>query len=409
MNNKIVKYFGVVFLLFTVFFASGNFTVKSGNSFQLGNEVLLNEKMDLFKNKNVAVITNKTGILSNGKFLFEALINNGVNVVKIFTPEHGFESDDSYTNTGINVPVISLHGNNKSIEDADLEGVDVLVFDIQELGVRYYTYTSTLYLTMKDASRKGKKFILCDRPSISNPDYYDGFMLNEHFTSFVGMIPTPVMFGMTVGELGRYLRSTIPNSDFDFEVIPMKDYSRSINYEDLNLPWVNPSPNILSLESAKIYPALCFIEGTNISEGRGTDTPFKYFGAPFCNGEELTYILNSFHFEGVSFKSVKFTPYKKISSYEPKFMNEECSGVSITITDSKKFRPVEVSIAILYALKASTKKFKWINNNYIDKLAGTSKLRTMLNEFKTLKEITDSYSEELEKFNLNRKKFLLYN
>lgn len=409
MYKNLLRY--IILLIFVIIFITFYKDCKTDSSdgFQLGNEVLLNEKLELFKNKNVAVITNKTGILSNGKLLFEALINRGVNVVKIFTPEHGFESDDSYKNTGITIPVISLYGKNKSIEDSDLNDVDVLVFDIQELGVRYYTYTSTLYLTMKDASRKGKKFILCDRPSISNPEYFDGFMLNENFSSFVGSIPTPIMFGMTIGELGRYLRSTITNTEFDFEVVKMKNYNRSINYEDLNLPWINPSPNIVSLESAKLYPALCFMEGTNISEGRGTDTPFQLFGSPTCNGEELAYVLNSFHFEGINFKAVKFTPFKKISSFDPKFMNEECNGVSLTITDFKKFKPVEVSIAVLYALKVSVKNFKWINNNYIDKLAGTSKLRTMIDDLKTLKEITDEYNDELEKFNLNRKKFLLYN
>ncbi len=398
-------------LIISILFYSNSIVNANLNSevFQLGNEVLINEKLELFKNKSVAVITNKTGVLSNGKLLFEVLINKGVNVVKIFTPEHGFESDDSYRNSGITVPVVSLYGKSKSIQDSDLENVDVLVFDIQELGARYYTYTSTLYLTMKDASRKGKKFILCDRPSIANLNYYDGFMLNEHFSSFVGMIPTPIMYGMTIGELGNYLRSTIANKDFDFEVIKMKNYSRNTKYEDLNLPWINPSPNIISLESAKLYPTLCFMEGTNISEGRGTDTPFQLFGAPFCNGDELAYIMNSFHFEGVNFTAVKFTPNKKISSYEPKFMNEECNGVAITITDFSKFRPVEISIGILYALKASTKKFKWINNNYIDKLAGTSKLRNMIDEYKSIKDITDSYEDEIEKFNLKRKKFLLYN
>ena len=379
------------------------------SAFQLGNEVLINEKLELLKNKNVAVITNKTGVISNGKLLFEALINKGVNVVKIFTPEHGFDSDDNYKSTGIEIPVISLYGKNKSIIDADLEDVDVLIFDIQELGVRYYTYTSTLYLTMQDAARNGKKFILCDRPSISNPNYFDGFMLNQHFSSFVGMIPTPIMYGMTIGELGNYLKSIINNSNFDFEIIKMKNYTRSTKYEELNLPWVNPSPNILSLESARLYPSLCFMEGTNISEGRGTDTPFMYFGAPFCNSEELTFVLNSFHLDGVNFKPVKFTPYKKISSYDPKFMEEECNGVSIEITDYNKYRPVEVSIAVLYALKNSVKQFKWIENNYIDKLAGTSKLRTMLNESKSFKEILDSFNDEIEKYKSTREKFLLYN
>lgn len=409
MSIKITKY--IIVLLFVLFITSDSRdnVLRIADGFQLGDEVLLSEKIGLLKDKRVAVITNKTGILTNGKYLFEALINKGVNVVKIFTPEHGFDTDDSYKNTGIDIPVISLYGKSKSIEDIDMDGVDVLVFDIQELGVRYYTYTSTLYLTMKDASRLGKKFILCDRPSISNPNYFDGFLLSPNFTSFVGMIPTPIMYGMTIGELGGYLRSIINNDAFDFEVIKMKNYTRSTKYEDLNIPWVNPSPNIVSLETARTYPALCFMEGTNISEGRGTDTPFRFFGAPFCNGEELTFVLNSFHLEGVEFKSVKFTPYKKISSYDPKFMEQECNGVSIIVTDFNKFRPVEVSIAVLYALRASTKEFKWIENNYIDKLAGTSKLRTMINESKSFKEIIDTYSDELGKYKIKRDKFILYN
>jgi uncharacterized protein YbbC (DUF1343 family) len=409
LYRKIFKYFSIILFTLLLVSDSRNSTFKEGSDFKLGDEVLLNEKIGLLKDKRVAVITNKTGILSNGKFLFEALVNKGVNVVKIFTPEHGFGTDDSYLNLGINIPVISLYGKSKSIEDSDLDNVDVLIFDIQELGVRYYTYTSTLYLTMKDAGRNGKKFILCDRPSIANLNYYDGFMLSPNFTSFVGMIPTPIMFGMTIGELGGYLKSIINNEGFDFEVIKMKNYNRNTKYDDLNLLWENPSPNITSFESARTYPSLCFMEGTNISEGRGTDTPFQLFGAPFCNGEELTFVLNSFHLEGVSFKATKFTPYKKISSYDPKFMNEECNGVSITVTDSKKYRPVEVAIAVLYALRASTKNFKWIENNYIDKLAGTSKLRTMIDESKTFKEIIDSYSDELENFKLQREKFLLYN
>jgi len=409
LYRRILKYFSLIFLILLTYSDSQDKTNEYDSGFKLGSEVLLNEKIGLLKDKRVAVITNKTGILSNGKYLFEALVNKGVNVVKIFTPEHGFESDDSYINSGINIPVVSLYGKSKSIDDSDLSDIDVLIFDIQELGVRYYTYTSTLYLTMKDAGRNGKKFIICDRPSIANPEYYDGFMLSPNFTSFVGMIPTPIMFGMTIGELGGYLKSIIGNDDFDFEVIKMKNYNRKTNYEELNLPWVNPSPNITSLESARSYPALCFMEGTNISEGRGTDTPFQLFGAPFCNGEELTFVLKSFHLEGVDFKATKFTPYKKISSYEPKFMDVECNGVSITVTDFNKFKPVEVAIAVLYALKASTKNFKWIEKNYIDKLSGTSKLRTMLDEAKSFKEIIDAYSGELDNFKLQREKFLLYN
>ena len=264
--------------------------------FKLGNEVLLSEKSDLLKNKRIALITNKTGVMSNGNLLYDEMLNNGINVVKIFTPEHGFAADDKNINN-LNIPVISLYESSKSFSKDDVNDVDVLVYDIQDLGARFYTYTSTLFLTMKDAFKYGKVYIICDRPSISNANIADGFILEEKFSSFVGMIPTPVMYGLTIGELGNYLKDLISPDYKDFYVIPMKNYTSRTDYEDLKLPWINPSPNITSLASGRTYPAVCFLEGTNVSEGRGTDTPFQVFGSPDCNHTDLLSLLNSYNLQ----------------------------------------------------------------------------------------------------------------
>ena len=233
-------------------------------------------------------------------------------------------------------------------------------------------------------------------------------MLEEKFSSFVGMIPTTVTYGLTIGELGKYLKDIISPGYDDFYVIPMKNYTSKTNYEDLNLKWVNPSPNITSLESARIYPALCFLEGTNFSEGRGTDTPFQLFGAPYCDNSALLDKLNAYNFPGVKFERVVFTPSSRISAYEPKFMNRECNGIKITVTDYFYFKPVEVSVTILIALKNSCNEFKWINKKYIDKLAGTDKLRKMIDSGKKFEEIINSWRDEVEEYKNQIKKYLIY-
>lgn len=396
-NNK----FLILILIFLLY------TSNSFAQFKLGNEVLLTEKSDLIKDKRIALITNKTGILSNGNYFYSELLNNGFNVVKIFSPEHGFAADDKNINN-LNIPVISLYESEKSFSKSDVNDVDVIIFDIQDLGARFYTYTSTLYLTMKDAIKYDKEYIICDRPSIANPNYADGFMLEDKFSSFVGLIPTPVMYGLTSGELGNYLKDMISSGYEKLYVIPMKNYTSKTNYEDLCLPWVNPSPNITSLESGRIYPALCFLEGTNFSEGRGTDIPFQLVGAPFCNSDDLLTALNEYNLDGVKFEKTIFTPTSKISSYDPKFMNQECNGLKITVTDYFYFMPVKTSIAILLSLKKSCSKFKWINNNFIDKLAGTNKLRKMIDNGATYQEIVDSWRDGLAEYKSKIKKYLIY-
>ncbi|TRZ65561.1 DUF1343 domain-containing protein [bacterium] len=396
-----------IFVILSSFIANDKPFVAQ-EKFMLGNEVLLQEKLGLISGKRVALITNHTGITSKGTHLADELILKKINITKIFTPEHGFGADDSYSSSGISVPVISLYGSEKSIRKSDLIDVDVLIFDMQELGARFYTYTSTLYLTIKNAIDNGKEYIVCDRPALCNPDYTGGFMPRSNFSSFVCLIPAPVMYGMTTGELASFLKNEYSDKDAGFTIIKMKGYTRKTDFLSLNLPWVNPSPNIITPEGGRIYPALCFLEGSNISEGRGTDDPFTLFGAPFCNGEQLKLELNGYNLPGVIFEATTFTPYKKTSSYTPKFLNKQCEGIKIRITDIYSFKPVETGVAILCALKNSASEFKWTEGNFIDKLSGTDKLRKMIENGSPYVEICDSWKSELNIFMSKREHFLLY-
>lgn len=377
--------------------------------FKLGNEVLVDEYLDLLVDKRVGLITNSTGILSDGKPLYEVLLEKGIKVLRIFTPEHGFGANDDYS-LKLSIPITALYKQNNHLTISDLSNIDVLIYDIQDVGARYYTYISTLYYTMRDACKNHKEYIVCDRPSIASLSYIDGYMLDSNYESFVGAVPVPVMYGMTAGELAQLLKSHIPdNSNFNLKVIAMKGYTRLTNFETLNLPWVNPSPNLPDLISARLYPALCFLEGVNVSVGRGTEKPFKVFGAPGLNTEDIVADLEKAGVKSISFSLCLFTPNKKISNYEPEYMYKECKGISLDITDLQNFEPIKINILILITLKKHFIGFKWTKNNFIDKLAGTDRLRKMIDNGMNFEEIVDSYQEELKTFNQIRTKYLLYN
>jgi len=377
--------------------------------FKLGNEVLL-ENISTLNNKKVAVLTNQTGILSDGTHIIDALVSKGVKIVKIFSPEHGIRGDENYSNvddkTGI--PIVSLYEGKNKPSAGDLNDVDIIIYDIQDAGARFYTYTSTLNYAIEAVIENNKKIIICDRPIIINPDYVDGFMLESNYQSFVGSVLVPVCYGMTCGELANFLSGNYENAGNSVEISKMENYTRTIDYNSLNLPWVKPSPNMFTSKTAVCYPATCFLEGTNVSEGRGTEKPFEYFGAPWVDATGLADELNSYGLKGVVFEPVKFTPSEKISAYPPKFFNQECNGVFINVTGKKIFEPVKCGVAVLAALKKLFPEFNFNKDNFIDKLAGTGRLRKMINESYSYTSIADSWQNDLDNFKQIRNAYLLY-
>ena len=405
---KIKIFFIFIFLIILVI--SPGLKSQFVKNFKLGNEVLLDEYINDLQGKRLAVVTNQTGILSNGSHIIDALVSKKLNIVKIFTPEHGIRGDENYSDadekTGI--PVISLYGGKYKPDKKDLADVDVIIYDVQDAGARFYTYTSTLYYIIESAVENNKNIYICDRPVIFNADYFDGFMLEQSFESFVGKIPTPVCYGMTCGELAGFLAEHVQkNKDF-VKVVKMEGYSRETDYDSLDLVWVKPSPNIFTSKTVACYPATCFLEGTNVSEGRGTNKPFEYFGAPWVDAQLLSDEMNSFGLSGVNFEPLTFTPSEKISANPPKYFNINCNGIYIIVSDKKKFEPVKCAVAILVSLNKLFKQFKFDNKNFIDKLAGTDKLRKMVLSGNKYEEIIGIWKGDLNIYKEIREKQLLY-
>lgn len=406
-----MKKYLFVFLAFVNFHmlnCHGDIQGAVDNKFRLGNEVLLGSPEQL-KGKRAAVLTNQTGILADGTHIIDALVAKGINVVKIFTPEHGIRGDENYSEfdekTGIQI--VSIYGGKTKPSNDDLADVDVIIYDIQDVGSRFYTYTSTLYYIIEAANENNKQLIVCDRPMIIKANYTDGFMLEPANSSFVGLIPTPVCYGMTSGELAGFLSGSVLNYS-GLTVSKMENYTRASDFNSLNLTWVKPSPSMFTSSTALCYPATCFLEGTNFSEGRGTSKPFEYFGAPGMNSDAIAAELNSYGLKGVIFDAVTFTPSEKISAYPPKFFNKECNGIYINVTDRAAFEPVKCGMAILTALKKLASDFKLNKDNFIDKLAGTSQLRKSVNAGASYEEIVQSWQADVENFKTEREKYLIY-
>jgi len=403
------------FLLLSFSYSEYSLSGYSANNynFKLGNEVLLSEKLDLIQNKNIGIITNNSGILSDGSHIVDALHNiKDINIKKIFSPEHGFRGDDDdndHIDKETGIPVVTLYGNKSKPSENDIQDLDILVYDIQDVAARFYTYSTTLFYCIESAYKFNKKIIICDRPIVSNPDYVDGYMIEESFKSFVGMLDVPVAYGLTCGELANFINGEYFGGKADVVISQMTGYSRKIDYKDLQLVWKKPSPNMYFPSTAVIYTGTCLLEGTNFSEGRGSDMPFEYIGAPYCDSRLLKTEMDNYKFEGIDIQEISFVPQKiEGSSISPKYNGEKCNGIYIRVLDIRKAEPFKVGIALLVSINKLFKGFKWSKGNFIDKLAGTDKLRKMINSGKTYDEIIDFYKSQLEEFKSKRKYYLIY-
>ena len=370
--------------------------------FQFSNSVFSQEiiqgaeRVDYYFNKlndkKIAVIANNTSVIETSKgntHIIDTLIARGLSVNKIFSPEHGFLGDkddgekfeDAFYK---NIEIISLYGGNRRLKDDDIEDIDIIIFDIQDVGVRFYTYLSTLHYAMESAARKNKKFIIMDRAN-PNSFYIDGPILDLKNSSFIGLHPVPIVYGMTIGEYGLMINGEgwlENNLKVDLEVIKLKNYNHKLKYE----PPIRPSPNLPNIQSIYLYPSLAFLEKTEVSVGRGTTIQFQIYGHPDFKGD------------------FSFTPQPNFGSQYPKL-----KGV---LSYGEDLRNYETSNMI--ELKWLINSFKQINdkNNFFrsdfDKLSGTSNLKKQIIEGMSESEIRDSWKEGLEKFKKIRKKYLLY-
>ena len=346
-----------------------------------GLDNFISHNFNIIQHKNVGLIINHTSVDKAGNHIVDLLsIEPSINVLKIFSPEHGYMgtksagelvNDDIEPLTG--AKIVSLYGVDKKPSPQELDNIDVLVYDIQDIGSRYYTYVSSMAYMMDAAAENDIPFIILDRPNplgrkISGP------ILNKEFSSFVGMFPIPIRHGMTTGELAVMINSEnwLPSGKkVELKIIEVSGWDKLPGYFT-----VSPSPNILNYNSALIYNGMCLLEGTNISEGRGTEFPFTLFGAPWINGDELAKALNQLEFDGVSFESVSFTPLSSAKSKWPKYENELCNGCQIILANSENYKPIYTATQIIIQIsELYPERFKFLNTNFIDKLYGSKKLR----------------------------------
>ncbi|HEX7358032.1 MAG TPA: DUF1343 domain-containing protein [Ignavibacteriaceae bacterium] len=383
-----------------------------------GADLLFLENQNLIEGKNIGVICNHTSLLSDGTHLVDKLLpNKNVKVKAIFTPEHGFKGTaeageliDNNKNLYKEVPIFSLYGVDRKPGKETLKDIDLLIFDIQDVGARFYTYISTLYYVLEAAGENRISIIVLDRPNPIGGKYVDGPVLENKFKSFVGIAPIPITHGLTVGELAKYFVGEKLISSWknvSLTVINCKNWKREIPNE-FNSKWNSPSPNINSLNTALIYPGTCLLEGTNISEGRGTHFPFIQFGAPFINSQQVIEKLNLLKVDGAEFQPVSFTPENiEAMATNPKFENTVCNGIKVNIIDSNKFESVKFGVKLLHVLvRLYGNKLKFINS--FDRLAGTDVLKKQLENKIEPDQIFASWQSDLSKFNKKRNKYLLY-
>jgi len=371
--------------------------------------------LPLLKGKSVGVFANQTSIIKNAN-LVDTLLKSGIRVVKIFGPEHGFRGNASageHIDDGVDkktgIPIISLYGDHKKPTKADLEGLDVLVFDIQDVGVRFYTYISSLQYFLEAALENHKPLMILDRPN-PNGFYVDGPVLDTAFRSFIGMQPVPIVYGMTIGEyalmlagenwlspeanrINAYNVTTTETVDTPFHVtvIKCKNYDHNTRYI---LP-VHPSPNLKQMQSIYLYPSTCFFEGTVLSEGRGTDKPFQVFGHP-----------------SLPKKLYSFTPVPNEGAKSSKCYYQKCYGWNLSGTNEEVLKTLNGRIQLSYLIDAYKlfpgKDSFFLKNNFINKLAGNDLLQQQIKNGAPEQEIRNSWEPALTQFKAIRKKYLLY-
>ena len=355
--------------------------------------------------KRVGLITNHTGLDSQGRSTIDLLYAApGVKLVAIFSPEHGlFGRADSKVATGTEpvtgLPVYSLYGETTRPTDAMLEGLDALVFDVQDAGTRFYTYISTMGYAMEAAAKKGIDFYVLDRPNPINASLVEGPVLDQDLKGFTGYFPLPIRHGMTVGELAGMFNSE-NKTGAKLHVIMMQGYNRSLWYDETGLAWVPPSPNLRSLTEETLYPGVALVEGANVSVGRGTDTPFEVVGAPWINGKKLARYLNESNIAGAAFEPITFIP--KADRYK----GTVCRGVRITLFARRSLNSASLGIGLVQAL------YRLYPGSFrIDKTLDLVGSREVLNAIKSgepPRDLTSLWQPSLDRFVALRSRYLLY-
>lgn len=376
-----------------------------------GVEILLTDSLHLIQGKRVGLITNPSGRDRHGTSTIDLLFHTpGVRLTALFGPEHGLrgaaqagEKVASTMDSATGVPIYSLYGQTNAPTPEMLRDVDVLLYDIQDVGARVYTFEWTMALSAEAAGKAGKQFIVLDRPDPIRGDRVEGDILDARFRSFVGQYPVALRYGLTPGELLRYLVGT-HQVNADIRVIPMRGWRRSMWFDETGIPWINPSPNLRTLDAALLYPGTVFFEGTNATEGRGTEAPFQLIGADWLtDAGAVARELNALALPGVRFDSTSRT-IEAGGGY--KFGGKTIPMIHISVTDRNVVRPVEVGVRLLRAIYARHRA-EWQWRGSIDRLAGTDELRHAV-EQGTVDALLAKWAAQAQEFDAASRPYRLY-
>ena len=385
----------------------------------LGVERLLTEKLNLLRGARIGLVCNQASVNHGFRHVADLFHEHpDIDLKVLFGPQHGIRGDvqDNMIETGhatdrkTGLPIYSLYSETREPTEEMLRDVDIIVFDLQDVGTRIYTFVYTLANCMRAAKKFGKKVIACDRPNPIGGKEVAGVVLDPAFSSFVGQFPIATRHGMTVCELGQMFNDQF-GIGCDLECITMSGWSRSLWYDQTDGPWVLPSPNIPVPDTTTVFPATVHIEGTQLSEGRGTTKPFEFVGAPYIDAEDFAEALAAFNFPGVYFRACGFMPTFQ------KHAQQACGGVQIHVTDREAFEPVSAGIAIVKtAFDMYGEQFRWkdppyeyeYDRNPFDLIAGTSLVREAIERGDSLESISASWQPRLDEFKSTRRAFLLY-
>ncbi|MFJ4582858.1 exo-beta-N-acetylmuramidase NamZ family protein [Streptomyces echinatus] len=376
-----------------------------------GFERLAADGYSVLEGRRVGIVTNPTGITRDTGHIVDVMhADPRVRLTAVFGPEHGFRgtaqaggSEGRYDDPATGLPVYDTYlKSGRPLADVfTASGVDTVVFDIQDVGARFYTYIWTLYDCMEAAQLAGRRFVVLDRPNPVTGRAALGPVLHKEFATFVGRQPIAQAHGMTVAELARLFNGEFLTTPVPLETVPMSGWKRDRFYDDSGLPWVPPSPNMPTVDTALVYSGTCMFEGTNLSEGRGTTRPFELLGAEGLDGRWAA-AANGLGLPGVRFREAYFTPTFS------KFQGKTVGGVQIHVTDRAAYDPVRTGIALLVTARKVWDGFAWRSDNWIDKLTGSARVRTMIDAGAGPDEVTGAWQEELAAFGRIRKEYLLY-
>jgi uncharacterized protein YbbC (DUF1343 family) len=372
---------------------------------QTGIDVLETEKFAPLRGKHVGLITNHTGFDAQGRSTVELLSHAaGMKLVALFSPEHGFsgrndEKIGSSTDTATGLPIYSLYGETLRPTDEMLAGIDTLVFDIQDAGVRFYTYTTTMAYCMEEAAKRHIAFFVLDRPNPLGGEIVEGPMLDADKTSFVGYYPLPVRYGLTIGELAQFVNAE-NQIGVELHVVAMKNWHRNYFFESTGIRWVPPSPNLRTTKGAILYPGLEILQNANVSVGRGTETPFEEFGAPWIRGDDVSAALNARNLPGVRFAA---QPFVTVSGL---YAGQRCGGVAVRIADRGAVRAMLVGLEIAAQLQRLYPE--QFDASKLLPLLGNADTVAALQRGEAPEQIVNSWAAPLAEYELRRRKYFLY-